>query len=90
MTDEQLGDRHREVADERRVNQVAEVDDAADTITVHQGVHAADVVVDHLRALLLEPGEHVCGEVVEDLLDDATPRGILDVVRSRYCSSWPR
>ena len=38
VTDEQLGDRHREVTDERRVNQVAEVDDAADAMAVHQGV----------------------------------------------------
>ena len=51
-------------------------------MTVDQGVQPADVVVDHLRALLLKPGEHVRGEVVENLFDDAAASGALDVVRA--------
>ena len=35
-----------------------------------------------LLALLPQSGEHLRGEVVEHLLDDATSRSALDVVRS--------
>ena len=50
---DQLRDRHREVTDQRRMNEIPEVDDTCYAVFVDEGVQATDVVVDDLRALHL-------------------------------------
>ena len=45
--------RHREITDQRCVNDIAEIDDAYYAVPVDEGVHLAYVVVNHLGALLL-------------------------------------
>ena len=50
----QLGDRHREIANQRCVNEIPEVDDTCYALAVYEGVQSTDVIVDDLRALLLQ------------------------------------
>ena len=77
---DQLGNRHRKITNQRRVNEVTEVDDASDAVTGSQGVLCIDVVVNDLRALFLKLGKHFRVEVIENLLDDAAAAGFFDVV----------
>ncbi len=58
VTDDLVGDQHRDVVDQRCVHHVAEVDDAADAFAVahgHQHIIRVAVVVNDLRAQAAEP-----------------------------------
>ena len=77
-------DRGDEVADQRRVRHVAEVDDARDAlIGVEQAVVGCQIVVDHLGSQLAEDGVHVFLEPVEHLVDRRSSGRVGDVVHQR-------
>ena len=73
-----------EVADQRRMRHIAEVDDPRDPLLgIEQAVVGRQVVVDHLGSQVAEDGFHVFLEPVEHLVDRRSTGFVGDVVHQR-------
>ena len=77
-----VGDRHRELLNQRRVDQVSEIEDTRNAPWfggVHRGVMVGDVVVDDLGAQSRQLRLHVSLEAIEGPFCVLAPGGIRDV-----------